>query len=69
MPTTASIRAVVKPMIRELRVPCQILDHRSWPMWLVPNQKTLLGFMFLMGIPTMGLPTVISLLSNISWVT
>ena len=39
MPTTASIMATKKAMIRLVRVPAQMRAHRSCPMELEPHTK------------------------------
>ena len=41
-------------MSREVRVPLQIRDQRSWPMELVPNQNSLLGARFRSCMPVAG---------------
>ena len=39
MPTTASIMATKKAMVRLVRAPAQMRAHRSWPMALEPQMK------------------------------
>ena len=39
MPTTASMRATKKAMVRLVRAPAQMRAQRSWPMALEPQMK------------------------------